>query len=103
MILEVSDNFTCGLNFKESSTRESITDISNYDLIQINIPDGRFYLDFAYRPNLMTNNIIENWIIKWRKYIERLPLEIGYSPDEKFRISYNLSLFDQINFLIDKF
>ena len=40
---------------------------------------------------------------QWQS-IDFLPGEyFNLDPNEKFKISYNLSLFDQINFLIGKF
>jgi hypothetical protein len=80
-----------GLSLQENKNE------STYDEIKINVSDGRFYLNFAYHPTVVTNNILEEWIFKWRNCIDNLPLDIGYSPDEKIRISYELSLFDKIS------
>lgn len=70
---------------------------SEYEEIKINISDGRFYLNFAYHPGVLTNSTLEEWILKWRNCIDKLPLDIGYLPDGKIRISYELSLFDKIS------
>ena len=78
-----------GLNLQENKN-ESV-----YDEIKINISNGCFYLNFAYHPGVVTNNILEAWIFKWRNCIDKLPLDIGYLPDEKIRISYEISLFDK--------
>lgn len=68
-----------------------------YYEVNLNVSDGGYRFDFAYAPGLLENSILEEWIIKWRNCIDDLPLDIGYLPDEKFRISYELSLFDQIS------
>jgi hypothetical protein len=70
---------------------------SIYDKIKINVSDGRFYLNLSYHPSVVKNIILEEWIIKWCNCIERLPLDLGCVPDEKIRISYELSLFDKIS------
>ncbi|MDJ0674654.1 MAG: hypothetical protein QNJ36_04510 [Calothrix sp. MO_167.B42] len=70
--------------------------------ITINVSDGRFYLNFSYKPHLLTNSALEEWIIKLRNSIDNLPLDIGYLPDDKFTMSYELSLFDKIS-MFDKF
>ncbi|WP_414530343.1 hypothetical protein [Nodularia chucula] len=84
-----------GLSLQENQN-ESV-----YDEIKINISDGRFYLNFAYHPGVVTNILLEEWILKWRNCIDKLPFDIGYLPDEKIRISYELSLFDKVT-MFDK-
>ncbi|MBD2607976.1 hypothetical protein H6G81_26535 [Scytonema hofmannii FACHB-248] len=73
-----------------------------YDEIKINVSDGRFYLNFSYKPHLLTNSALEEWIIKLCNCIDSLPLDIGYLPDGKFRMSYELSLFDKVS-MFDRF
>lgn len=80
-----------GLSLQENQNK------SAYEEIKINVSDGRFYLNFSYHPSVVTNNILEEWILKWRNCIDKLPLDIGYSPDEKIRVSYELSLFDKVS------
>jgi len=82
---------------KHGVTLQENQNKSAYDEIKINVSDGRFYLNFAYHPGAVTNNILEKWIFKWRNCIDRLPLDIGYLPDDQIRISYELSLFDKIS------
>lgn len=81
---------------KHGLSLQLIYNESVYDEIKINISDGRFYFNFAYHPGVVTNNILEEWILKWRNCIDKLPLDMGYLPDEKIRISYELSLFDKV-------
>ncbi|NJN10830.1 MAG: hypothetical protein HC815_23695 [Richelia sp. RM1_1_1] len=50
----------------------------------------------------MTNSALEEWIIKLSNSIDSLPLDIGYLPDDKFTMSYELSLFDKIS-MFDRF
>ncbi|MBW4650556.1 MAG: hypothetical protein KME06_17980 [Kastovskya adunca ATA6-11-RM4] len=84
-----------GLSLQENQN-ESV-----YEEIKINVSDGRFYLNFSYHPRVVTNNVLEQWIFKWRNCIDKLPLDMGYLPDEKVRISYELSLFDKVS-MFDK-
>jgi hypothetical protein len=91
LILEVVEITKNGLKLQENIYKQS-----PYNEIKIYISEGSFDLNFAYKPYLMTNSLLEEWIIKWRNCIDGLPINIGYSPDEQFRMSYELSLFDQI-------
>ncbi len=86
---------------KDGLSLQEYQNESVYDEIKINVSDGRFYLNFAYHPAVVKNNILEEWIFKWRNCIDKLPLDIGYLPDEKIRISYELSLFDKVT-MFDK-
>jgi hypothetical protein len=82
--------------------QENIQNNLHCDEVKINISDGRFYLNLSYKPNLMNNSVLEDWIIKLRDCINNIPLDIGYLPDGTFRISYELSLFDRLN-MFDRF
>ncbi|MBW4504986.1 MAG: hypothetical protein KME64_00470 [Scytonematopsis contorta HA4267-MV1] len=86
-----------GINLQENLQSKLV-----YDEIKINVSDGRFYLNFSYKPCLMTNSTLEEWIINLRNCIGNLPLNIGYLPDDKFRMSYELSLFDKVS-MFDRF
>jgi hypothetical protein len=97
-IISEAINITKNGLFLEKNTQSKLA----YDEIKINISDGRFYLNFSYKPHLLTNSALEEWIIKLCNSIDSLPLDIGYLPDDKFTMSYELSLFDKIS-MFDRF
>jgi hypothetical protein len=66
----------------------------------LSISDDGFHYDFIYSPHLLKSSILEEWILKLRNSINNLPLDIGYLPDGNFRISYENSLFEQIQMLL---
>jgi hypothetical protein len=92
LISEIIQSVKYGLNLQEFSRSESTN-----DEIKINISSGVFYLDFSYHPGVLKSDMLEEWIIRFRNCIESLPLNTGYFPDTNFRMSYRLSLFDQIS------
>jgi hypothetical protein len=101
---EITQLISKGIQIAENGLilQENLQTKLVYDEIKINVSDGRFYLNFSYKPRLLTNSALEEWIIKLRNCIDSLPLDIGYSPDDGFRISYELSFFDKIS-LFDRF
>jgi len=81
-----------GIGFQEQHRSNAF-----YYEVNLDVTDNGFCCNFAYNPYRLTNSVLEAWIVKWHKCIGNLPHDIGYVPDDKFRMSYKLSLFDQVS------
>lgn len=94
-IIQIVKTWKNGLTF-ESHTPKEI----EYEQIRIAISAESFDLNFSYNPYLINSAIWEDLRVNLCKNIDELPVDIGYSPDKKIRVSYQLSLLEQIGISI---
>jgi hypothetical protein len=72
---------------------------SEYSEVNFIVSEGSFRYDFAHDPRSYGNIFLDELIEKWIECLDGCRFENLVVPDANFRVSYNLSMFDQIEVL----
>jgi hypothetical protein len=80
-----------GVAFEKSSQRDTM-----HEEIKIGISDSNFSLNFSYNPYLINSETWDNLLKAWCEYFNELQVNSSCIPDDNFRVSYHLSVLEQI-------
>lgn len=90
-LMKIINFWKHGVKLEKSTNKEPV-----HEEVKINISESCFSLMFSYNPYLVNNKTWDELLEKWCQYFNELSVNDNYIPDENFRVSYQLSLLEQI-------